>query len=251
MTATVGGLWDSLLAEGKPWWVTANSDSHTIYGDTSTRGDQDFLTQGFYGDPVYGGSGANLKNGDFWPGYYSRTHVGATDFSYAAVLEALRAGRVWVDHGGLVDAVDVRLRAGGRSVPLGGVLTAKRGTPVSLSIRIRTAQRPNWSEFVPQLRTLDVVRGAVTGAAADRDTFTAPGTRVVQHYDTSGQTSVIALDLGLGRLDEGFFVRLRGSDGNRVGTPSDPTGPQIDVVGDADPWKDLWMYTNPMWVLPA
>ncbi len=23
MTATVGGLWDSLLAEGKPWWITA------------------------------------------------------------------------------------------------------------------------------------------------------------------------------------------------------------------------------------
>ena len=27
-TATVGGLWDSLLAEGKPWWITANSDAH-------------------------------------------------------------------------------------------------------------------------------------------------------------------------------------------------------------------------------
>jgi hypothetical protein len=27
-TATVGGLWDSLLAEGRPWWITANSDSH-------------------------------------------------------------------------------------------------------------------------------------------------------------------------------------------------------------------------------
>ena len=30
MTATVGGLWDSLLAEGKPWWITANSDSHNV-----------------------------------------------------------------------------------------------------------------------------------------------------------------------------------------------------------------------------
>ena len=38
MTATVGGLWDSLLAEGKPWWITANSDSHQIWADTSQRG---------------------------------------------------------------------------------------------------------------------------------------------------------------------------------------------------------------------
>ncbi|MCU1605431.1 MAG: histidinol-phosphatase, partial [Modestobacter sp.] len=30
MTATVGGLWDSLLAEGRPWWVTSTSDSHQV-----------------------------------------------------------------------------------------------------------------------------------------------------------------------------------------------------------------------------
>ena len=22
------------------------------------------------------------------------------------------------------------------------------------------------------------------------------------------------------------------------------------VVGDADPWEDLWFYSNPIWVLP-
>lgn len=38
MTATVGRLWDSLLAEGKPWWITANSDSHVVYTDTAVRG---------------------------------------------------------------------------------------------------------------------------------------------------------------------------------------------------------------------
>jgi hypothetical protein len=25
----------------------------------------------------------------------------------------------------------------------------------------------------------------------------------------------------------------------------------VDVVGDADPWKDLWFYSNPVWVLPS
>jgi hypothetical protein len=188
MTSTVGGLWDSLLAEGKPWWISANSDSHTNYLDTTVRGPgSDFAANGFYNDPVYGGT-PNATAGDFWPGYYSRTHVGAVAPSYAAVMDGIRAGRMWVDHGGLLDGLDVRLRAGGQEVPLGGVLTARRGTPVRLVIRIDPARTPNWAQFVPRLAKVDVIRGAVTGAASDRDVFTAPQTRVVRTYDVSGQS---------------------------------------------------------------
>jgi hypothetical protein len=255
MTSTVGGLWDSLLAEGKPWWITANSDSHQVWRDTSTRGPgSDFATNGYFNDPVHT-TQPQLKFGDFWPGYYSRTHVGAEGFGYGEVMDGLRAGRVWVDHGGLVDSVDVRLRAAGQEVPLGGVLTAKRGTAVRLVIRIRPAQLPNWSQFVPRLAKVDVIRGAVTGPVSNRDTFQAPGTRVVKSYDVSGETELITLSYPLGRLDDGFYVRLRGSDGNRLspglnGSAVDPAGPALDVVGNADPWTDLWFYTNPMWVLP-
>jgi hypothetical protein len=256
MTSTVGGLWDSLLAEGKAWWISANSDSHQVWTDTSQRGPgSNFPTNGYFNDPVHI-TAPQLKFGDFWPGYYSRTHVGSRDFSYASVMRALRAGRVWVDHGGLVDAMDVRLRAGREEVPLGGVLHARRGTPVTLQIRINPARLPNWSEFVPKLAQVDVIRGAVTGPVADRDTMAAPGTRVVKSYDVSGQTDRIVLNYQLGRLDDGFYVRLRGSDGNRLavgtmGAAVDPAGPKMDVVGDADPWLDLWFYTNPMWVLPS
>ena len=256
MTATVGGLWDSLLAEGKAWWISANSDSHQVWNDTSQRGPgSDFVTNGYYNDPIHI-TAPQAKNGDFWPGYYSRTHVGAADFSYAAVMQGLRAGRVWVDHGGLVGALDVRLRAGHDEVPLGGVLHARRGTPVTLQIRIDEARLPNWSQFLPSLAQVDVIRGAVTGPVKDRDTMTAPGTRVVKSYDISGQTRTIVLNYPLGRLDDGFYVRLRGSDGKRLapglmGAAVDPAGPKMDVVGDADPWDDLWFYTNPMWVLPT
>ncbi len=255
MTSTVGGLWDSLLSEGKPWWISANSDSHSVYLDTSVRGPgSDFANNGYYNAPVYGGT-PNTGTGDFWPGYYSRTHVGAVGPSYAAVMDGIRAGRMWVDHGGLLEGLDVRLRAGRQEVPLGGVLTARRGTPVQLVIRIEPARLPNWAQFVPRLAKVDVIRGDVTGAATDRDTFSAPGTRVVKTWDVSGRSNIITLTYDLGRLDEGFYVRLRGSDGNRLapglnGARVDPAGPPVDVVGDADPWRDLWFYTNPMWVLP-
>ncbi|MFC4049760.1 PHP domain-containing protein [Actinomadura syzygii] len=259
MTATVGGLWDSLLAEGKPWWITANSDSHTVYADNSTRGpDSDFNKNGYYNDPVYAGD-VNLANGDFWPGYYSRTHVGATSFSYAAVMNAIREGRVWVDHGGLISGLDVRARATGagqRGVPLGGVLHVRRGGKVELVIEIDLANGPNWAQFVPTLARVDVVQGDVTGAVSDKDAFTTPNTKVVKSFEVGRNSGSVRLVYSLGAVDKPVYLRLRGTDGNRSapglrGKDVDPNGPAMDVVGNADPWKDLWFYSNPIWVLPG
>ena len=38
MTAIVGGLWDSLLGEGRRFWIVATSDSHAHYTDASRPG---------------------------------------------------------------------------------------------------------------------------------------------------------------------------------------------------------------------
>ncbi|MGW0370708.1 PHP domain-containing protein [Streptomyces coeruleorubidus] len=257
MTATVGGLWDSLLAEGKPWWITANSDSHQVYADTAVRGgpDSDYAANGKHTDPVYGGK-IDLTQGDYWPGQYSRTHVGADGFSYAAVMDGIRAGRIWVDHGQLVSALDVRVTGGGRWATLGGALHAKKGTKVTLTVDVAPAGGPNWAGFVPELARVDVIQGDVTGPVADRDTFTAPTAKVVKAYDVSKATGVIRLTFELGRVERPVYLRLRGTDGNRsavgaMGAAVDPAGPALDVVGDADPWRDLWFYSNPVWVLPS
>ncbi|GGN11548.1 PHP domain-containing protein [Streptomyces fuscichromogenes] len=256
MTATVGGLWDSLLAEGKPWWITANSDSHNVYADTAVRGPNgDFNANGRYDDPVYGG-GVSLTDTDFWPGQYSRTHVGAASFSYQAVMDGIRAGRVWVDHGGLISGLNAQLRSGSRAVTLGDVLHVRKGSKVDLVIEISLANGPNWAQFVPSLARVDVIQGDVTGAVSDKDTFATPATRVVKSFEVDRATGAVRLTYSLGRLDKPVYVRLRGTDGNRSavgvnGAAVDPAGPAIDVLGDADPWKDLWFYSNPMWVLPA
>lgn len=256
MTATVGGLWDSLLAEGKPWWISANSDSHSNYADTATRpADTDFDRDGYHGDPVYSG-GLNLNAGDYWPGQYSRTHVGATGFSYAAVMEGIRDGRVWVDHGGLISGLDAQLRGGNRSATLGGTLQVRRGTEVELRLEIALANGANWAGFVPTLARVDVIRGEVTGEARDRDGFRAPGTKVVKSFEVNRSTGSVTLTYRLGKVDRPLYVRVRGTDGNRSqvglhGAATDPHGPALDVVGDADPWRDLWFYANPIWVLPS
>ncbi|MFJ2720013.1 PHP domain-containing protein [Streptomyces sp. NPDC087437] len=256
MTATVGGLWDSLLAEGKPWWITANSDSHSVYADSSVRGPgSDFNVNGRYEDPVHGGA-LNLGDGDFWPGQYSRTHVGAASFSYQSVMDGIRAGRVWVDHGGLISGLNAQLRSGGKAVTLGDVLHVRRGSQVDLVVEISLANGPNWAQFVPKLARVDVIQGDVTGRVSDKDVFTTPDTKVVKSFEVDKSTGSVRLTYSLGRVDKPVYVRLRGTDGNRTavglrGAAVDPAGPAMDVVGDADPWKDLWFYSNPMWVLPA
>ncbi|MPY48409.1 PHP domain-containing protein [Streptomyces acidicola] len=257
MTATVGGLWDSLLAEGKPWWITANSDSHQVYADTAVRGGptSDFNLNGKHTDPVYGGK-IDITEGDFWPGQYSRTHVGADGFTYAAVMDGIRAGRIWVDHGQLIGGLDVRVSGGSRWATLGGALHVKEGTSVTLTVDITPAGGANWAGFVPKVARVDVIQGDMTGPVADKDTFTAPTAKVVKSYDVDKATGTIRLTYQLGRVDRPLYVRLRGSDGNRsavgaMGAAVDPAGPALDVVGDADPWRDLWFYTNPVWVLPS
>ncbi|SDT67437.1 PHP domain-containing protein [Actinoplanes derwentensis] len=260
MTATVGGLWDSLLAEGKAWWITVNSDSHVNYLDQTERGPgSDFAVNGKYNDPVYNGS-INTQAGDFWPGYYGRTNVGASSFSYRAVMDGLRAGRVWVDHGRLIRNLDARVRVTGdrrsaTGTPLGGVLQVKRGTATELVLDIDLQDIPNWAGFVPVLKRVDVIVGTVTGPVSDNDVFTTPSTRVVKSFEITKTNGKISFSYDLGRLDKPFYLRVRGTDGNRtqpglMGASVDPYGPQLDVAGSADPWGDLWFYTNPIWVLP-
>jgi PHP domain len=266
-TATVGGLWDSLLAEGKPWWITANSDSHNVYADWSKNpvannadapwdaaGDT-FNTFGRYGDPVYGG-GIATGQSDFWPGFFSRTHVGSTFFGYDHVMAAIRAGRVWVGHGDLIAGLDMRVRVAGQGlgVPLGAKLAINNGDNVEVVVSIKLQDGPNFAQFLPQLNRVDLIVGDIVGPSIDRDSFTTPTTKVVKSWDTSGKTGTITLKYSLGKVDSPVYVRLRGTDGNRsapgyLGASVDPTGPAIDVVGDADPWADLWFYSNPIFVV--
>ena len=97
----------------------------------------------------------------------------------------------------------------------------------------------------------------MTGPAADRDTFTAPDTKVVKSFEVgAGNAGPVVLTYDLGRVDRPVLraaARHRRQP-HRARLPRrgvDPAGPAIDVLGDADPWDDLWFYTNPIWVLPT
>ncbi|WP_427165502.1 histidinol-phosphatase [Streptomyces sp. C1-1] len=257
-TATVGGLWDSMLAEGRLFTITTNSDNHRTVFDTWKNGDwpagQNFDNTGKLPDPV--NTDTPQPGSDFWPGEFSRTHVGVTRYGYRAVMAGLRAGRVWLDHGHLLDGLDVRLKRdcdAGRGVTLGGRLRVRKGERITLYVTVTTASRANPQGILPELAHVDVIRGAVRGPVSDRDTWQAPDTRVVRTKDVSGREGTYTLRVPLTAGDESFYVRLRGSDGNRhgagyLGAAIDPNGPVPHEPGNGDPWADTWFYSNPIFV---
>jgi hypothetical protein len=138
-------------------------------------------------------------------------------------------------------------------VTLGGRLRVRKGEKLTLNVTVTTASRPNPQGILPELAHVDVVRGAVRGPVADRDTWKAPDTRVVESKDVSGRKGTYTLRIPLTAGEESFYVRLRGSDGNRngpgyLGASVDPHGPVPHAPGDGDPWADTWFYSNPVFV---
>ena len=113
MTAKVGGLWDSLLGEGRNWWIFNNSDYHTY--------------QNQYKDAA--GSYYATRYYDFWPGQYNKTWTYATDFTTAGVVDGMRSGNVFVADGDLIDALNFTVADGKSSATMGQTLSTPRARP--------------------------------------------------------------------------------------------------------------------------
>lgn len=228
MTATVGGVWDALLAEGRHWWVTANSDSHAVAS----------------------GPESQPFGRDFWPGAYSRTVVGATEPSYHAVMNGIRGGRMWVGHGDLIWSLDLRVGPRGfldrEGVTLGGRLVVERGDDVQVRIRIGLPKTPNAAGAVPCLARVDVISGPVLGALGPHDAAAAPATAVVASFEVHGRgRGEVNLGHTFHDVQRSFYLRLRGTDGKLCAPGS--IEPLADRPG-VDPWDDLWFYSNPVFV---
>ena len=217
MTAIVGGFWDSMLGEGRRWWITANSDSHRHWRE--------------------GG-------GDFWPGEYSKTWVWARP-DHASVLDGIRTGRVFVTLGDLITGLHVTARvAGGPAVAeIGGTLDVPRGSDVEIVIRWRDTDARNAHGDNPSVARLDVITGRVTGSAADRTTSRNPSTVVAARIQAAesrrdGEWRIVSWRLN--QVEADAYLRVRGTNGLELEPAADPRG--------EDPWSDLWFYSNPIFI---
>ena len=218
MTAIVGGLWDSMLGEGRRFWIVATSDSHAHYTDTTRPGS------------------------DFWPGQYQKTYVHAQR-SYNGVLDGLRSGRVFAVAGDLISAVDMRVKAGRQEASLGETVSVDKGQPVTLTVTFRDPESNNARGENPRVARVDVIAGEVHGPSADPNLDRNPTTRVVARFTTkqwSRDGDAYTFNTALPASDRSFYVRIRG-------TNTQDQEPPMDVPGE-NPWADLWFYSNPIFV---
>ncbi len=217
MTARVGGFWDSMLGEGRRWWITANSDSHVHWSE--------------------GGL-------DYWPGEYSKTYVHARK-DPASILKNLRAGNVFVTTGDLISALEITAQTsqGRMVVPIGGTIRAKRGERIRLTIRFVDPDRRNAHGDNPQVARVDLIRGSVTGKVSDTSSDSNRSARVEKRFmraDWHREKQHSVIEHTLGPVRSAGYIRLRG-------TNTTEPEPRPDT-GDESAWDDLWFYSNPIFL---
>jgi hypothetical protein len=218
-TARLGGVWDSMLSEGRRWWVTGVSDSHGHYTDNWA---------------------------DFWPGQYAKTYVYA-EKNYDSVFAALKAGQVFVTTGDLIDALDVEVavKNSDKRATAGQTLTVSATDELVLRVRFRDPDSKNGGGFNPQVQRVDLIKGLITGPVADRNSDEAPNTAVIKRFYqtnwTVDQEGYSQFELPLGKISADQYLRLRGT------TNKNELEPEVDTKGE-NPWHDLWFYSNPVFI---
>jgi hypothetical protein len=139
--ATVGGLWDNLLADGRKFYNFDSSD--------------------FHDDDTNGGV-------DFWPGEYEKTYVKVKasenhkpyafarrrrqgEYTLEDVVNGLRSGNSFSAHGDLINALDFRVFPGAsvknqsdaNSATMGETLVIPKGKKITVRIRFKSPELNN------------------------------------------------------------------------------------------------------------
>jgi hypothetical protein len=238
----VGGLWDSLLGEGRPWYITANSDSHRHHTDLTEVNPATYLTHGHVTPTTQ--KAKHSHNGDFWPGEYTKTWVHSVSAAPMAVIDALRSGNMFPVHGGLIDRLELTARTADAVAPMGGTLMLdKPGEDVEIRIRMRVPDGPNFGGLRPQLNHIDLISGDILGPAASRETISNPTTKLVARIpagDLRREGGLLTLTHLFPKVRQSFYVRIRG-------TNRDLPQPEKDKKV-SNPWEDLWFYSNPVMI---
>ena len=259
--ATVGGVWDSLLADGRKFFNFVSSDFH-------------------------------MTRDDFYPGEYSKTYVKVKDNErkdgtspQRDILDGLRSGNSFAVHGDLIDELDFRVFAGApfgnHNATMGETLSVGTGEKITVQIRLKSPSHNNCkagvnasagfdcASYRPAVHHVQLIQGRVNPTRAKK--FLADGVTPNPAYNSidSGVAGIVKIfDASSWKKDgEGFttmtfvvprvgndtFFRVRGTNKgyNEAGQTDEIGDPLLDTPGanNADEaWKDLWFYSNPIFV---
>jgi len=244
-SATVGGLWDALLGEGRHWWNFASSDCHLHYTD--------------------GGD-------DFWPGEYQKTYVFVKETdSPKEFIKGLRSGNSFMVEGDLINALNfyvIDRSNNDNFASMGGDLKlkkAKKNTPgVNIVIRFKSPAVNNNGDAV-QVDHIDLIAGDITGmippGAPNYTNATNSSTKIIATFtendwqENHGWKTIIYPIKDVGKS---MYFRLRGTNiaANTPYETDEQGNPLLDTLatdnlgidGVEEAYADLWFYSNPIFV---
>ena len=225
----IGGVWDALLSEGHRFWTIANSDFH-------------------------------YKPMDFLPGEYTKTWSVVTDTGAQAWLEGIRSGEIFFVHGNLISALDFYIDDGYSVASMGDELSTKI-KELMLVIRFKSESVDKNGNQV-SVDHIDLITGIITGkvSPSDSEEYANPkadSTRIHSRFlsdlwimENGWYTIRCLVD-----VEQPSYFRLRGTNLalNTPGELDDKGNPLPDIPHKHSAeaaWKDLWFYSNPIFVYP-
>ncbi len=196
--ATIGGLWDALLGEGRNWWFFASSDFHSrsvpeyeSSGDSPAADPNSFDPNNkatYVQNPATinsGWRGATASHADFWPGEYQKdcVFVKSQDLKHPAaqaILNGMRSGNSFAVEGDLIRDLQFTAKATGPAANMGEKLTVGPNQKVTITVRVYVPDVNNSSPYAnpnpslaqvginqslnrPVLHHVDLIGGEVHG----------------------------------------------------------------------------------------
>lgn len=259
MLANVGGIWDSLLGEGRHFYNFTNSDCHFKTNGTNSSG--------------------------YYPGEYSRNYTFVkpgmdNNFDYKDVVEGLRSGNSFSVYGDLINALDFTATSGSSTAVMGSDLNADTNDKVNLTIRFKSPSENNYAQFTSHstdvtnhvsVDHVDLICGDITGklSTSDYGNGTNTTTKILKTFykadwgtpDAEGYYTIHYVVTA----DKSKYYRLRGTNlaAGTVGYTDAEGNPLKDIaytktsvpdfntrvnqLNDRN-YKSLWFYSNPIFV---
>ena len=142
-----------------------------------------------------------------------------------------------------MSSLDFEVSTASRIASIGQSLTVQEGEDVNIHIEIVEPTLPNAAGFTPKVRRVDLIRGDVQSAISEADHDALPRATVEKRFELSERRKrgePVTMSLTVKNVQKSFYIRLRG-------TNTDEKEPLEDPDGE-DPWRDLWFYSNPIFV---
>lgn len=257
--AKVGGIWDSMLGEGRRFWNFTNNDFHFKI------------------------SADNKYSSGYWPSEYSRNYTWVNGNTFKDVVNGMRSGNSFSVYGDIIDALDFSASSKGNIATMGSELSVIKNDMVDITIRFKSPEFNNYEPISAhesevnnkvEVDHIDLISGEVTGKLdeANYSKDTNETTKVIARFDkedwgnvdTDGYYTIIyqvpadtdryyrlrGTNLGLnveGYTDiDGNPLQDKSYDYNNTPTPEE-NEERFNNINDRN-YTGLWFYSNPIFI---